>query len=105
MLDQRVGGIGLREGDLVGVGEVEVIEADDLGREVAFVVEGGEEGRHEGGFADALDAVDAYEEWGGGGGGSVEGMAGEDEGDAVDAFVVYYFRHVTVYEHGVGVGV
>lgn len=45
-MDQRVQGIGLRESDLVGVGEIEVIEADDLGGEVAVVVERGEEERH-----------------------------------------------------------
>lgn len=102
MLDQRVRGIGFRQSDLVGVGEVEVIEADYLSHKVAVVVEGGEEEGDEGGFPDALDAVDAYEEGGGGGGGSVDGMAGEDEGDAVAAFVVYYFRHVIIYEGGVG---
>lgn len=105
MLDQRVRGIGFCQGDLVGVGEVEVIEADNLSHKVAVVVESGEEEGNEGGFPDALDAVDAYEERGGGGGGSVVGMAGEDEGDAVAAFVVYYFRHVIIYdlyEGGVG---
>lgn len=44
VLDQRIQGIGLRKGDLVGVGEVEVIEADDFSREVAFCLEGCEEG-------------------------------------------------------------
>lgn len=44
VLDQRVQGIGLRKSDLVGVGEVEVIEADDFSREVAFCLEGCEEG-------------------------------------------------------------
>lgn len=66
MLDQRVQRIGLREGDLVGVGEIEVIEADDFGREVAFGLEGCEERGDEGGFPDALDAVDTYEKGGGG---------------------------------------
>lgn len=87
------------------MGEVEVIEADYLCYEVAVVVEGGEEEGDKGGLPDALDAVDAYEEGGGGGGGSVDGMAGEDEGDAVGAFVVYYFRHVIIYDiYGRGVG-
>lgn len=105
VLDQRVRGIGFCEGNLIGVGEVEVIEADDLSHEIAVVVEGREEEGDEGGFPDALDAVDAYEEGGGGGGGSVDGMAGEDEGDAVGALVVYYFCHVIICEGGVGVGV
>lgn len=86
------------------MGEVEVIKADDLGREVAVVVERGEEEGDQGGLADALDAVDAYEEGGSRGGGSVEGMSGEDEGDAVGALVVYYFRHIFIYEGDVGVG-
>lgn len=64
VLDQRVRGIGLRECDLVGMGEIEVIEADDLSHKVAFVAEGGEEEGDEGGFPDALDTIDANEEWG-----------------------------------------
>lgn len=79
--------------------EVEVIEADNLSREVAFVAEGGEEEGDEGGFANALDAIDANEEGRRGGGGSVDGMAGEDEGDAVAALIIYYSgRHVFIYE-------
>jgi hypothetical protein len=64
VLDQRVGRIGFCQNNLIGVGEVEVIEADNLCYEVAVVVEGGEEEGDEGGFPDALDAVDAYEEGG-----------------------------------------
>lgn len=35
----------------------------------------------------------------------MEGVAGEDEGDAMDAFVVYYFRHLLIYVLlGLGLG-
>ena len=34
----------------------------------------------------------------------MESVPSEDKGDAVGALVVYYFRHIIIYEVGVGVG-
>ena len=82
MLEQRVVGVGLGEGDLVGVGEVEVVEGEDDGGEVVGCglegrldygdLDGNYEDREQGclrrdkdyqnGLASSLDAIQAQEE-------------------------------------------
>lgn len=44
MLEERVVGVGVGEGGLVGVCEVEVVEAQDEGFEAAVGAQGGAEG-------------------------------------------------------------
>lgn len=90
VLDEGIVWVGGGQGELVGVGEVEVVDAHDEGREAFAVLEGLGEGADEGGLADALEAVEADDE-----GTRARGVAlavggelGEDEGDADGGLVV-----------------
>lgn len=54
------------EAQLVSVAEVEVVDAEDEGLQVLALLEDFGEGAYEGGFADALDTVEADNEGAGG---------------------------------------
>lgn len=78
-----------RQSDLVGVAQVEVVDAAYEGFET-HSLQGGAEGGDKSCFAGALHAVEADEEGDRGAEGVVGVEAGEDEGDAVGGFVVEY---------------
>lgn len=74
-MEEGVGGVGGGEGEELGVGKVEVIEAEDKSAEGVLGLEVRGEGGGEGGFAGALWAGEGQEEGrcGGGGGGEERG--------------------------------
>ena len=88
---------------LVFVPEVEIVNAADQGFQSFFFAEGSCEGGDESGFPGALDAIEAYEE-GFGCCVGVGGEAGDDEGDTVGGFVVYYFWFLKGWRGGRSIG-
>jgi len=82
VLEEGVVWVALGEGCLVGVREVQVVEAQNQGVEAALGAQGGAEGGDQSTLAGALDAIDADEE-GSGGGVGMDLMTREDEGNAV----------------------
>ena len=88
ILDQRIVRVGGSQGELVGVPQVEVVDADDEGLEALAVLESLGQGLDEGRLADTLHAVQADDEGLRRVGGTVELEALEDEGDADGRLIV-----------------